>query len=354
MGDAVFERGRHVILFGERGVGKTSIANTFHTSFGGIKSVSSIRKAANPTDNFSSLWRRVFHDIEIDGERVDASYPGEITPDDVVRELGNFSLNTMPIIILDEFDKLTDVLAKRLISHTIKSMSDDAASRATIIIVGVAEDVNFLIEEHTSISRNISEIKMPRMSKDEMNGILDLRYPKVGMSIQDDARNIIVGLARGLPEYVHFLGRDAARCALAARRLTIEQNDTIVAIDSMVKTSDQTIDEAYSKAVLSNKKNNLYKQVLLACALAKSDDLGRFIPSDVLPQLTKILGRNIKIANFYPHIEAFCEPERGGILEKRGVSKAYKYRFREPKMLPYVIMRSFKEGLMPKDELPKS
>jgi hypothetical protein len=43
---------------------------------------------------------------------------------------------------------------------------------------------------------------------------------------------------------------------------------------AMVKNSDQTIDDAYSRAVLSNKKNNLYKQVLLACALARADDLG--------------------------------------------------------------------------------
>src|SRR5438105_4546943 len=76
------------------------------------------------------------------------------------------------------------------------------------------------------------------------------RYPKVGMTIEDDARNIIVNLSRGLPEYVHFLGRDAARCALRARRLNIVRDDTIVAIDGMVKNSDQTLDEAYSKAVL--------------------------------------------------------------------------------------------------------
>jgi putative ribosome biogenesis GTPase RsgA len=31
--DAVFENGRHAILFGERGVGKTSLANTFHMIF---------------------------------------------------------------------------------------------------------------------------------------------------------------------------------------------------------------------------------------------------------------------------------------------------------------------------------
>ncbi len=351
LGDAVFEKGRHAILFGERGVGKTSVANTFHMTFAGIKSIASIRKAAFPSDTFTTLWRRIFHEMEIDGERVSSRHQGEITPDDVVRELGNFSLNTLPIIILDEFDKLADVASKRLISHTIKSMSDDRANMATIVIVGVAEDVNLLIEEHASISRNIAEIKMPRMTEEEMNGILDLRYPRVGITIQDDARHVIISLSRGLPEYVHFLGRDAARNAIKSQRLVVQRADALVAIDGMVKNSDQTTDEAYSKAVLSNKRNNLYRQVLLACAIAKRDDLGRFIPSDVLPPLTKILGRNIKIANFFPHLEAFCETERGAILEKKGAPKAYKYRFKEPKMQPYVVMRSFTDQLLPPEDI---
>lgn len=171
------------------------------------------------------------------------------------------------------------------------------------------------------------------------------------MTILDDARFNIVNLARGLPEYVHFLGRDAARSALKSHRLEIVASDVQIAIRNMVQSSDQTSDEAYGRAVLSNKKNNLYKQVLLACALATTDDLGRFTPSDVLPPLTKLLGRSIKIANFFPHIEAFCLPERGAILEKKGVSKAYKYRFKEPKMQPYVLMRSVADGLIPADAI---
>jgi hypothetical protein len=89
--------------------------------------------------------------------------------------------------------------------------------------------------------------------------------------------------------------------------------------------------------------------VLLACALAKNDDLGRFIPSDVLGPLQSVLGRSIKIANFFPHIEAFCGTERGSIIEKKGVPKAYKYRFKEPKMQPYVIMKGVADDLIDHD-----
>jgi hypothetical protein len=189
------------------------------------------------------------------------------------------------------------------------------------------------------------------MSKAEMEEVIDQRYPKVGMELAPDARKSIINLARGLPEYVHFLGRDAARSALRDHRLLVNNEDVRHAIEKMMETSDQTSEEAYETAVASNKTHNLYKHVLLGCAMADADDLGRFRPSDVLPELTNILGREIKIANFFPHIEAFCAPERGCILEKKGTTQAFKYRFKEPKMQPYVLMKSVAKGLIPPERI---
>jgi hypothetical protein len=43
------------------------------------------------------------------------------------------------VIIFDEFDKIGEPDAKKLMSHTIKAILD-AGANATILIVGVAED----------------------------------------------------------------------------------------------------------------------------------------------------------------------------------------------------------------------
>jgi hypothetical protein len=187
---------------------------------------------------------------------------------------------------------------------------------ATIVLVGIADDINALVGEHASVSRNITEIKMPRMSKQELNMILDKRFVKLGMKISGDARWKIVTLSRGLPTYIHALGRDAARSAVRSRRLLIDEADVDIAIKAGVATSDETISRGYSIAVHSNRKNTLYREVLLACAIANSDDEGRFMPSDVVQPLSSILGRTVRIANFSSHLEEFCSEERGNILEK--------------------------------------
>ncbi|MCW5713968.1 MAG: orc1/cdc6 family replication initiation protein [Bauldia sp.] len=358
--EAVSERGRHAILFGERGVGKTSLANTFHMIIKRAvnRQVYPIRKPAGPTDTFSSLWRRVFADIQtqavVEGTATTVSvselYNRDITPDDVVREMQSISLNSVPLIIFDEFDKLAEPDSKRLMSHTIKELSDNGAN-ATILIVGVAEDVDRLIEGHASVERNITEIKMPRMSTEELNQILDKRLPRLGMRLKPDARWKIVTLSRGLPTYVHSLGRDSARNAIAARRLTVNEEDVDNAIRELVRTSDQSTTNAFHKATHSNKKNALYRHVLTAAALAKTDDEGRFVAVDVVEPLSRVLGRRVAIANFHAHLNGFCDLERGGILEKKGTTQAFRYRFREPKMQPFVIMRGIADGMLSPDAM---
>jgi Cdc6-like AAA superfamily ATPase len=362
--DAVAELGRHAVLFGEQGVGKTSLANTFHTyvELFNEENLTVIKKQASPTDKFSSLWKKVFRDLsfeikrkgdygndDIESGSLADLYP-EISPDDILRELGRFSSEVPVVVIFDEFDKLTDVATKKAMSHTIKALSDTGI-RTTIILVGVADDINTIIEEHRSITRNLAEIKMPRMSKDELNEILDSRYRKAGMKIAGDARWKIVTLSRGLPEYVHALGKAAALRAIGGHRLTITEHDVNPAITDLIVQSDQSTSSAYRTATGSNNKNALYRQVLLACALADADDEGKFAAKDVVKPLSGILGKKISFENFQSHLTAFASDERGRILDRLGKKNAFRYRFREPKMQPYVIMQGVASGAVRNEAL---
>jgi len=360
--NGVAERGRHAVLYGERGVGKTSLGNIFHKLTGSI-GIMPIRQQVSPEDNYTSLWKKVFRELvfevkenvgygnESTKQHSVAEFYDNITPDDVVRELRRTNFSNTPVIILDEFDKIKDVKTKQLMAHTIKALSDSGVD-VTVLIIGVADDITTLVEEHQSVSRNIEEIKMPRMNKGELNAILDQRLPKLGIKIEGDARWKIVTLSRGLPEYIHSLGRDSAIRAIKEKKKVITEAHVGSAISELISQSDQSINNAYKKAVHSNKKNALYKEVLLACAMAQTDDEGKFAPADVVEPLTKILqGRKVTIANFQSHLTAFSGEDRGNILKKHGIPRGYKYRFTEPKMQPYVIMQGINAELIGNEAL---
>jgi len=70
------------------------------------------------------------------------------------------------VIILDEFDRVHDEDSRVLMADTIKTLSDQLVS-TTMVIVGVADDVNQLISSHASIDRNLVQVLMPRMSKSD-------------------------------------------------------------------------------------------------------------------------------------------------------------------------------------------
>ncbi len=361
--EAVYERGKHAVLFGERGVGKTSLAKVFSSMFPKTaRRILPIREQVDPSDDFSSIWRKVFKDLHVRSTDDNAGalsplardYPGTIQPDDVRREFQEiFTNNDIPIIVIDEFDKARDSEDKKiheLMANTIKHLSDYSVN-VTIILVGVADDINDLIGEHQSIIRCIEQIPMPRMNQSELRQILDKRIQLLGMKFHGDAYFKIVELSRGLPSYAHLLGLYSTQSAIDRKSLIIKEQDVDAAISRALQKSQESIQSDYSKAVHSNRSDGLHRQVLLACALAKSDERGLFSPTAVCEPLSDILKRRVTIANFQQHLQMFITEERGSVLIRKGRERAYKFRFRDPMMQPYVIMKGIEEGLVPNSAL---
>lgn len=335
--------GQHVGLYGERGVGKTSIARVL-APFYQLINPSQIVQAAvvncSTEDTFSTLWRNIFADLGLARDE-----PETFDPEAVRRRLQ--TLDAPTLIVIDELDRLEDDLALTALADTVKTLSDHAV-RSTLVLVGVARSIGELVGEHASIVRAMVQIEMPRMSVTELAEILTNGCDKAGLTARADAVEEITTLSEGLPHYTHLLGLHAGQRAVQNDRSEILLEDVQGAIPKAV--SRHTILSDYQRATRSARKDALFTEVLLACALAPKNQLGFFTSGAIREPLEVIAGRRIDIPAFSNHLSQFLDAERGAVLQREGTSRRYFYRFADPILQPYVILTGLATHLISDDQ----
>lgn len=351
--EAVLTRSKHVILYGERGVGKTSLSNVFWKRYNkSIRSFVVARVQAGPQDNFQSLWSRALDELKAagisQGKHDYVAFNAEIesaTPTIVRRELQKCGANALPIIIIDEYNEILDPDARRLTANLIKEMYDFAVS-TTIIIVGVAENVADLIADHASIDRALVQVPLGRMSNAELEEIIQKRVSRTVMSFSRDAIWTIITLSRGLPFFTQTLAKHAALHAIEFQKLNIGNENVEASMQRFIEDTERLFRDRYRDATRSNQEN-FFQQSLLACALAKTDDEGFFTANDVVDPYSTIMKEKKRIAHFEKHLRRFSSDEGGNILIKRGGDRQQTFRFADPMMQPYVIIRGIQSGMIP-------
>ena len=266
---------------------------------------------------------------------------------DIVKLFEAFPAHWRPVIIIDEFDRVKGTETARKMADTIKYLADTSAT-ATIIIVGVAvSNVAELFGSHASIHRNVQQIPMPIMSNTELTKIIDDRANLLGMTVTDYVRSEIVEYSQGFPGYTHLLGQSAFRGAIMRRSLDVTADDLGYAMRKCVAEADEFVRDAYANAIRSPQASNMYRQALLACALAETDDKGYFKAAALRRPFEAIEGRAMDVFNYAQHLRAFCKPQRGPALVKVGRPNNHEFRFTNALLRPYTIIRGWSEGLLP-------
>lgn len=218
--------GQHAILYGDRGVGKSSLANIVSNHIVDGSSMKLIIKRCDSHDTFKTIVEKPLQAAGINtnlagqsktkqGEgkvylvRGSISNTDELTgiqedmesPSWVCEQAKDLNV----LFVIDEFDSINSTEEKHRIAEFIKQLSDSNSS-LKILIVGIADTTSELIAGHQSVQRCLTEIKLNKMSLEELIQIIRDGATTLDLEFDKYATTRIARVSSGYPYFTHLLG----------------------------------------------------------------------------------------------------------------------------------------------------
>ena len=359
---AIEEWKAHIVVFGERGYGKSSLANIVAeiARQGGI-TVLSCSCSAELT--FEEMFRTFLREIPLPYRGV--SGRGEAFKAEAARAGGNFA-SLLPagafgatdlaealrhltdrhvIFRIDEFDRVRGEEIRNQIAEAIKNLSDVGA-RVTFLIVGVADDLDELLGKHPSIQRNVVGVHLALMNESELLQLIQAGEKAADIIFSDEVRARIVALAQGLPYQAQLLCQQAGQVAIEDGAKTVGPQHLARAIDQAIALAPRGLERLYDQAFQGPNQDQL-KAVAFAAALSPCDPWGYFCVQD-LARAQRTLGtESLGPETIGTVLDSLSEAQRGQPLLRLRTDRAGRYyAYADPLLRAYVLLRMGREYAM--------
>ena len=332
----------HVVIYGERGIGKTSLAHVFAETAREARYLV-LYGSCGTEAQFDTMFRsfaaripRLYHksvlpnspDAEI-GDNFDVMLEEHFGP----RELADLFADvtgTRVIIILDEYDRVLDPSFRRDVAELIKNLSDRAA-RVQLVLTGVAQNLDELIGYAPSIRRNIVGLPMRPLSNNEVRDVIAIGEQAADIRFSDEAVTMVTTMAGGSPYLVRLIAHQAGLAALTDRQSIVDENHGRLAVERVLTDWNASLPRRV-QASLGRDEARAQWPLLIGAARAGSSADGYFGIDDVF---TEIKGAQSQ-AVIERELKRFAHPH--DLLELHEFEGESRFRFRYPGVSSLLLM----------------
>jgi len=304
--EIIEEQRSHVVVYGERGIGKTSLMHIL-ADLARESQYLVVYESCGSDSRFEEIFRSVCRQIPLLYlSSLSPMAPEAESKADFASKLPDSSFNarelsellarvvgTRVIIILDEYDRTEDPQFRRSVAELIKNLSDRAA-RVQLVLAGVASNLQELIGYIPSVRRNIVGLPMPRMTGSEVRALIGVGESGAGIKFEDRVVSMIELLANGSPYLVRLLSHHASMKAVDAGRLNVEVIDILQALDKAVDEAEMRVDAMGPRGLDQFMKRDKAPFIAAVARAATTPD-GWFSVNDIVENLpTAAAGVDVK------------------------------------------------------------
>ena len=376
---SLYAPGRHVFIYGDRGVGKSSLGataawvyqsaeaspifvsgspdDTFTTVIANIASQALQRsrtESVKSTESLSFEWRGVKWSGGTERTGVDLASQIRSVGDavELLKEIAE-QHSEKPIIVLDEFDAISNAGERNKFAALLKQMGDQAV-KLKFIFTGVGRSLEELLGAHQSAYRQLESVELPRLGWDARREIVQSAAEAFGLHINNDVNWRIAMVSDGYPYYIHSIMEKILWAAFSCDQSVDEigwdlfnqgLNDAILSINAELK-------RPYEKAVLHREAE--FEDIVWSTA--DHDDLFRSL-TDMYESYQVIVGKRVNgrlpvdHRRYATQIRKLKGPGYGSVMQQEEGRPGW-YSYREKMLRGYVRMQAQANGIELTGERP--
>ncbi len=367
---AIAAPGRHVFIYGDRGVGKSSLAasaaNQYQSSDAAYIDVSCSRDSSfasvlaniayqavkvSRTKNITTQDKFGIEYRCFQIERVRESSSKDIfteirTVEDAVEILKEVCVlhSERPVVVIDEFDRMADSSQRALFADLLKQIGDKRIG-VKFIITGVGASLDELLGSHQSAFRQLEPISLPKLSWDSRWEILRSAMKRFGIAVDHEVEIRVAAISDGYPYYIHLLAEKILWKIFESDEFItrVSQAIYIQSLYDAIESIHAELKKPYEKAM----SQNIDECEEILWATADSDYLIRSLEQmygSYKYVLEKLGGNNvIPYERFCTRIRSLKTAKYGEILipgKKPGL-----YTYKEKMLRGYVRMQAEANGV---------
>lgn len=375
---SLYASGRHVFIYGDRGVGKSSLGQTAAYQYQSSEA-SPIFVSGSPDDTFNTVIANIVSQavrrprtesvkttksvsVEIGGIKLGEG--SETTGVDIasaIRSIGDAMALLEQVaekrggstaVVIDEFDAIADPTERNKFASLLKQMGDRSVN-LKFIFTGIGKSLDELLGAHQSSYRQLETVELPRLGWDARREIVQAAADAFGLELDNNVNWRIAMVSDGFPYYIHLITEKILWAAFSAEETVSEIGPAQFSYglgDAILSTSAE-LKRPYEKAVVHHPEMED-----LVWATADHDDLTRSL-GDIFQSYGVIVGKrgdgrlSLDRGKFSTQIRKLKGAAFGSVLVQEEGRPGW-YSYKEKMLRGYVRMQAETNGVELTGERP--